>query len=91
MWPHTQPAFCSDTGVPQEGAHSFRVVPRGPVIPPEDDTIKIAMLTSAVLRDALGGTGCRRTTVQERAAAVEGGGGRGVVGSTPGVPVGGCW
>lgn len=77
MWPHTQPAFCSDTGAPQEGAHSFRVVPRGPVIPPEDDTIKIAMLTSAVLRDALGGTGCRRTTVRtEERAAVEGGGGR---------------
>lgn len=45
MWPHTR-AFAR-ARVPQEGARSFRAVPRGPVIPPEDDTIKIATLTSA--------------------------------------------
>lgn len=65
----TYSAFCPISGFPQEGARSFRTVPRGPVIPPEDDTIKIAMLTSAALRDASGGTGCRRTTVQKRVVA----------------------
>lgn len=68
----TYSAFCPISGFPQEGARSFRAVPRGPVIPPEDDTIKIAMLTSAALRDASGGTGCRRTTVQKRATAGDG-------------------
>lgn len=62
-------------GYTQGGARSFRAVPRGPVIPPEDDTIKIAMLTSAVLRDASGDTG-RRGTVQERATRGGGSGGR---------------
>lgn len=73
----TYSAFCPISGFPQEGARSFRAVPRGPVIPSEDDTIKIAMLTSAALRDASGGRGCRRTTVQKRATArdgIEGGG-----------------
>jgi len=73
----TYSAFCPISGFPQEGARSFRAVPRGPVIPSEDDTIKIAMLTSAVLRDASGGTGCRRTIVQKREAAGDGGGGEG--------------
>lgn len=88
----TYSAFYPISGFPQEGARSFRAVPRGPVIPPEDDTIKIAMLTSAALRDASGGTGCRRTTVQKRATAGDGGGGgEKEEGSTPGVPAGGCW
>lgn len=68
----TYSAFCPISGLPQEGARLFRAVLRGPVIPSEDDTIKIAMLTSA-LRDASGGTGCRRMTVQKRAAAGDGG------------------
>lgn len=71
----TYSAFCPISGFPQEGARLFRAVPRGPVIPSEDDTIKIAMLTSAALRDASGGTGCKRTTVQKRAMAGDGGGG----------------
>lgn len=93
MWPHTRP-FARSPGFPQEGARLFLAVPRGPVIPPEDDTIKIAMLTSTALRDASGGTGRRRKTVQERAAARDGGkgerGGEGG-GSTPGVPAVGYW
>jgi len=89
----TYSAFCPSSRVPQGRggvALSFRAVPCGPVIPLEDDTIKIAMLTGAVLRDASGGrgwvqegngpgtsTGKRRT--EEREA------------STPGVSAGGCW
>jgi len=91
MWPHTRP-FARAPGFRRgRVALSFRVVPRGPVIPLEDDTIKIAMLTGAVLRDVSGGTrgwveegngpgtstGKRRTEERED--------------STPGVPAGGCW